>query len=732
MQTESFSAQNSKVTSTNGHMLRNYSHGSHGETISNPGTPSLPPSTEELGPSVMKPTAPLLSPGSASPSAFLNRFSIATKIAGLVGLMAFGMFVVFMIVRSCVGTLSDHIRDLGEVQISAVRHNMMADMMHDGLRAVALRAIVAQQGGDQESLKETASEVEEFIATAKESLDGLSALDIPEDARKALEEVKPVFIKYGETAQGIVTLAASGQVEQALSKLPEFQKVFSLLEEEMEKLGDTIQNQATKNSQGAVAYGRQVNSTITMVFIVLLVVSLFVGWVISKSITRPLGLAVNALENNDMSALAGITNKDEVGRIAIAVTATLKKIQDDAVRMNAAAEKSRELEKEAEREAAQRRELAAEQEKVEQERQRLVEKERLEREREVSERQQKEAAERQARAEQESQRQREAAEQERRRSEEVQRKVDEILKVVEAASVGDLTQTVHVSGTDAIGQVGIALQKLLSKLRTNIKHVAIKTVAVAASSQEMNQIGVGIADHAAKTLDDSNLASMAADEIHRNIQTVASATEEMSASIDEVSRNASTAAKIALAALDCAQKTSSTVQELGRSSCEIGDVVKTITSIAEQTNLLALNATIEAARAGEAGKGFAVVANEVKELSKETASATDDISAKVNAIQATTREAVVAIEEITKVINEISEIQTTIAAALEEQTATTRCISSNVADVAHGASEIAGGVARVVGTAHTASEKASLAKDSAGRLSEVAKSLEEVMRQFTV
>jgi methyl-accepting chemotaxis protein len=114
------------------------------------------------------------------------------------------------------------------------------------------------------------------------------------------------------------------------------------------------------------------------------------------------------------------------------------------------------------------------------------------------------------------------------------------------------------------------------------------------------------------------------------------------------------------------------------------NVIKVITSIAQQTNLLALNATIEAARAGEAGKGFAVVANEVKELAKQTAKATEDISRKIEAIQGDTKGAVEAIAQIGKIINQINDIQNTIASAVEEQTATTSEISRNVAEAARG------------------------------------------------
>ena len=182
----------------------------------------------------------------------------------------------------------------------------------------------------------------------------------------------------------------------------------------------------------------------------------------------------------------------------------------------------------------------------------------------------------------------------------------------------------------------------------------------------------------------------------------------MGASIKEIAKNANEAARSPTTAVKVADDDQRHRRQARRDrSAEIGNVIKVITSIAQQTNLLALNATIEAARAGEAGKGFAVVANEVKELAKQTAKATEDISRKIEAIQGDTKGAVEAIAQIGTIINQINDIQNTIASAVEEQTATTSEISRNVAEAAKGSSEIAQNITGVAQAARSTTEGAS-------------------------
>jgi methyl-accepting chemotaxis protein len=278
--------------------------------------------------------------------------------------------------------------------------------------------------------------------------------------------------------------------------------------------------------------------------------------------------------------------------------------------------------------------------------------------------------------------------------------------------------------TDITAQVHMRAQ-----MEEVLKGVATSAQSLTVASEELSAVSQQMSANAEETAAQANSVSAASEQVSRNVQTVATGTEEMSVSIREIAKNAADGARVAASAVSVAASTNATVAKLGESSAEIGKVIKVITSIAQQTKLLALNATIEAARAGEAGKGFAVVANEVKELAKETAKATEDISQKIEAIQTDTRGAVTAIGQIGDIISQINDLQNTIASAVEEQTATTNEMSRNVAEGAKGTDDIAKNITGVAQAARDTSAGAARALGAAKGLSVMAAELQKLVGQ---
>ena len=274
-------------------------------------------------------------------------------------------------------------------------------------------------------------------------------------------------------------------------------------------------------------------------------------------------------------------------------------------------------------------------------------------------------------------------------------------------------------------------QVKLRKTVEEILHGVVETSrGLTTASEDLGSVSQNMSAAAEETSVQASTVSAASEQVSQNVQSIATATEEMSVSIREIARNAADAARVASSAVDVASQTNQLVGRLGDSSSEIGKVIKVITSIAQQTKLLALNATIEAARAGEAGKGFAVVANEVKELAKETAKATEDIGQKIDAIQSDTQDAVVAIGEIGQIINQINDLQSSIAGAVEEQTATTNEMTRSVAEGARGSDEIARNITGVADAARETSEGATKALAAAQSLTTMATELEDLVSRF--
>jgi len=310
------------------------------------------------------------------------------------------------------------------------------------------------------------------------------------------------------------------------------------------------------------------------------------------------------------------------------------------------------------------------------------------------------------------------------------RPLTEVRRVLDAVADGDLTQTAAVHSLDEPGQMAASLTRATTNVRSTVQALAANAQSLAGASEELSANSTQIAAAAQQTSTETQVASLAIQEISDNVRSVAAGAEQMSASIHEIAQNAAEAAHVAAEAVTAAVTANAQVTKLGESSIEIGNVIKVITSIAEQTNLLALNATIEAARAGSAGKGFAVVADEVKQLAAETARATGDIGARIDAIQADTAGAITIIGEIARVIERINDYQTTIAGAVEEQTATTNEMSASVTIAAEGSERINANIAGVAGAAATTTSGVQDAERAATELAHMSSQLQGLVDQF--
>jgi methyl-accepting chemotaxis protein len=312
----------------------------------------------------------------------------------------------------------------------------------------------------------------------------------------------------------------------------------------------------------------------------------------------------------------------------------------------------------------------------------------------------------------------------------IRRPLSEMLTGLRAAARCDLTVRVPVARSDELGAMAKALNDAMDAIRTTVVATATSAGTLSQASGDLRALAGELDTSAEQTSAQARSADQSAQHVSTAVTDMMTATDELAASIREIAKQTSSAAVTTDEANRNAAQTAEAVARLSQASSEVGDIVRLITNIAEQTNLLALNATIEAARAGESGKGFAVVATEVKDLARETAQATGDITAKISAIQEMTSSTAAAIATITAVIGQLDDGQRTIAAAVEEQSATSSLMARNVGEVSIAAGEISGTVSNITRSTESTAEGANTTRASAERVSSATGEIQTLIGRF--
>lgn len=612
-----------------------------------------------------------------------NNMKLGTKLLG-----GFLVVAAITVIVGVIGTMNVHNLDqvAGEIYDAKMVPLSQLGQMTDDFEQVgkALTSLAEASGTDEAT--RIATEINDLESDYTKTGDEYQKSVDSAEEKKAFSELEQAHKAYVAATSRTAELCRAGRTKEARSGLIESGKVAEEMRSVFKRLTDASLADGKTMDEEIEARGSRASTIMITVIVVGLALAVGLGLWIARSVTRPIAKFVQVLDGvaaGDLTQRSNVVSKDEIGQMGGALNRCIDAVNalvaDTGVLSKAAVEGRLSARADASKHAGEyRRILQGVNETLDA----------------------------------------------------VIAPMQEASTVLEQIARGDLTTRVTGAYQGDHAKIKNDINRMAETLEGSMLSIGQNAQSLASSSEELSAVSTQMSSNAEETAAQSNVVSAAGEQVSKNVQTVATATEEMSASIKEIAKNANEAAKVASSAAKMAETTNATVGKLGESSAEIGQVIKVITSIAQQTNLLALNATIEAARAGEAGKGFAVVANEVKELAKETAKATEDISQKIAAIQTDTKGAVDAIGQITLIIQQINDISNTIASAVEEQTATTNEIARNVGEAAKGSSQIAENIVAVATAAKSTTEGAGNTQTAAQELSRMAAELQRLVSQF--
>lgn len=443
------------------------------------------------------------------------------------------------------------------------------------------------------------------------------------------------------------------------------------------KIQEVALTNAAEQQEAVALAVAQEHERLTFVYIVVAALFAIFALMIVRGIVGPLSqimVSIRAIENGDLTTRPKVKGKDEIGQVAVALGTMISSVSTafgkEQINWDVIAE------------------------------QQLQERERVERERET------------ARV--------------------LEEKVSHMEEVMEAVSHGDLSKDVSLKGEDAMGRIGGQLRQLLATLREDLSEIHTQANVIKGTSSTLDGISGDIMTQSDHNHEYIQVTNGKVDMVNANLQSVATAIEQMNACIAEIAKNAELAEGVAQTAVDEAAHSSEVIAKLERHGQEISAMTDEIGKVAEQTNLLSLNASIEAERAGESGKGFRIVAYEVKELARNTGETTDKIRRNVEGIRLSMGEAVASIDKITGIINEIFEVQRSIASAVEEQSVTTNEIQNLVTQTAQESEEIHGQMREVEANANSTKSSVNKASGEANRLADLSDSLHKTLAKFTL